>query len=327
MVLTSACFAAVLALGLVVPTTPPSTASLLAPDVKIDAKELAGTNDTSELPPQGESKAERVSAHEGLEASPPPACFSHDVYVSVGQAFIAYNETIAAAAAKPASELASEIVILSIIGGMGIALLVYGTRFTTCALSIVLFMIVFTFSFAVLDAAAYSANRSESFGMCVMPLMMALLFSLLLSVLSLCLVQRVPWIAFFSLGAALGAVATYLLRGAILAANPALATTAAFGWYWLGAVLLTVLAGVTTACLRKAMFVATCVIVGAFAIATFVAGIVPVSGGQPIGFGLYLVVLLSAACLGVLIQYCGSSPESDRGGSDAAAKSDALLDK
>jgi len=325
MVLTSSSFAAVLALGWVVPNTPPPT-TLIAVNVKIGANELVGTNDTSEPPPleqpaAGISALEASTAHNETAAA--QSCLSHDVYVSVAQAFVAYNETTAAAA-KPASEQVCQIVMLSIIGGLGVVVLLYGTRFTTCALAIMLFLIVFTFAFAVLDAAAYSADQSPSFGMCVMPMMMALLVGLLLSVLSLCLVQRVAWIAFFLLGAALGAVAMYLLRGVILAANPALATTVAFGWYWVGAALLTILAGVTAASLRKVVYVATCIVVGSFCIATFVAGIVLVAGGQPIGFGSYLGVMLGAALSGALIQYCQRRDDQSK---DSADKSGALLDK
>lgn len=269
---------------------------------------------------------------------PPPvptaaegSCLSHDVYLAVSEAvsestasnLTSRSNTSDTMLGAISHDEVSQIIVLSIIGFLSIMLLVFGSTFTAVALGLTLFLVTFWFTFGFADNMTFDATNPANFSMCVMPFVMAVMAGAIMTILSLCLINRVLWLSVFLLGLCVGGIAMFALRNLIMSASPEMAHNPGFRFYWLAAGVVMLICGLLAAWLKEATFIIASCTVGAFGFATSVCGIVPVLGGMPLGGGTFLSIMIAAGALGAAIQYCQSQKKKP----ETAESKDPLMQK
>jgi hypothetical protein len=240
--------------------------------------------------------------------SPPPnsseACLSHDVYLAVLEAVtLAENVTLTGDADLATRDQVTQIVVLSILGVLSLALLLFGATFLTAALSITIFLTTFWFVFGLTDNLSYEDDTLASFSMCVLPMVLAVLCGVLGAVLAVCMVTKVKWLSYFLLGVCVGGVAMYLIRDIIIDTDPSLEGNKVFAWYWFATAAVACITGLLAAWMKTLIYHVATVLVGAYGIATFVVGMVPVCGGPALGSGSFVAVFFAASAMGAFVQY------------------------
>jgi len=256
---------------------------------------------------------------------PPQQCTSHDVYLALMEAMtMTQNMTISTqASARDAQDSGTQTTVLVLVGILSFCLLLFGSTFATAALAGTTFLISFLFVFGIADGAAYRPELPASFSMCVLPLAMAVMAGVLVSLLCMCLIQRMTSAAFFIMGACIGGVSMYVIREIIISASPSLASNSAFGWYWLATAVVALLFGFLAALAKDFVFFASTVAVGAYGVATFICGIIPVAGGQPVGGAAFVVIMIGSAAVGATVQYaCAKNKKESK---KASSGKDPLL--
>ena len=246
-----------------------------------------------------------------MTPSPPPgegnaACTSHNIYDAIAQAVIlTQNITITATTRgnEAGHSRTAQLIVLVAIGALSLGLLILGTKFMTGALAVTLFLVVFWFVFGIMDGLTWDEALPSSFSMCVLPLVLSLLSGILASISALCVVQRVVWLAFFLLGACIGAIGGYLMRDIIINVAPQLASNHYFAWYWVGVLVLALLCGAIGAWLKETIYTVTSIAVGSYGFATMICGIVPVVGGRPLGSAAFIAIMVASAAVGGVVQY------------------------
>jgi len=206
----------------------------------------------------------------------------------------------------------TQIVVLVLVGILSFALLLFGSAFATAALAGTVFLISFLFIFGISDNLAYDAAEPSSFSMCVLPLAMAVMAGVLVALLCMCLIQRVTSAAFFIMGVCIGGVTMYVIREIIVSASPDLANNSAFGWYWFATAVVAVVFGFMAAMMKDFIFFVSTVAVGAYGVATFICGIIPVAGGQSVGGAAFVVIMIGSAAVGATVQYACNKNKLDK---------------
>lgn len=258
-----------------------------------------------------DGKMHVISLQTSPAPTPPPntthACTSHNVYVSLMEA-MTMTQNLTIDSERPqngaGTDEGAQIATLVAVGIVSLLLLIFGSSFATASLAATVFLVGFLFIFGIADNLSFDASEPSSFSMCVLPFVLALMAGALLAILCLCLVQKFASMSFFLMGVCFGGVGMYVLREIIVSASPSLANSPDFRWYWLGCAVAALLCGFLAAALKEVVFAVATVAVGAYGMATFVCGIIPVVGGEAVGGAAFVAVMVGAASFGGLCQYC-----------------------
>jgi len=167
-----------------------------------------------------------------------------------------------------------------------VVILIIGLLLLTLGETLLTVMVVLVASFTSFMASLYLWNwcfgtNGTEWVRCLLPFIFAVACTLIITAIVGCLVKRFVWLAFFVMGAAGGAVGMFFLRDIILAANPHLVTETLFNLYWLGLVAVAILCGLVAVQLKKAVVIIVTSLLGGYAMAVSICGLVPACGGVP----------------------------------------------
>lgn len=245
-------------------------------------------------------------------------CLSHELFQVLSQGMVVAGniKETAESVNSPSykGDQMSKVLTLSIGLVLSILLLIFGAKLATTAIAIVLFVVSFFLTFGFLDSMLYKPGVPPNFNMCVMPWVAAVIIAMLCAILVLCCAAKLAELSLFVLGFALGAVGMYLARSAIVASVPELMKeTHGFSYYWAILVIVALLCGLLATWIKKGIFMAATIIIGAYGVATCVAGLVmTATNGKPMGyepgdigtahFGPFMAVFITSAIIGLALQ-------------------------
>jgi hypothetical protein len=242
-------------------------------------------------------------------------CLSHDLFNTLSQvmrlADDAKKHANGALSQSEAGDKTAKIVTLCIGLVLSVGLLFFGQQLATTAIAILLFIVTFMLTFGILDQIMYQPSAEPTFHMCVMPWVASVIVGLLAAVVILCCASQLAAMTLFVMGFALGAVGMYMGRSFILATMPALAspTQGGFGWYWIVLVVVSLITGLIATWLKKGVFSASTIALGAYGLATCILGLVMTATGRPAGYkpgeanvahyGPFLGIFITAVVIGI----------------------------
>ncbi len=220
-------------------------------------------------PPATGGRIPITTAHNSSDAGLQPYehfCDSMTVFNGLLNCVVPYAET-AGLSVKP-----SPVTIIALVVSIctGAFVLLFGEWQLQLSFSVlvaapvfVLGLYIFTHVAVMLDGTRDDADDPTSFGVCELPIILAVICATLSTMTASCLVGTASGetVAFFVFGAALGEIITLVFRALIVASNPSLAANQFFNWYWTVALAIGLLCGFIGMCLRSA----ACVTVRAFA--------------------------------------------------------------
>jgi len=242
-------------------------------------------------------------------------CTSHAVYLRVLNGAISrrgvppHARSSVADSAAPSdyshatSDRESQLVILVLICVFSLIILAFGNRFMNISLALILFIGCFLLIFGAVDAIAFRERSPFTYVPCALPLVLGVFFGVVLAMLALCILQKFVWLAFFLLGASLGTTVMFILRLGILNFHEDFIEDPNFGWFWLATALVACAVGLAAARLKGVVYTITTLVVGGYGVALSISGMVVVAGASPIGFGAFLILLLTASAGGACVQW------------------------
>jgi len=188
-----------------------------------------------------------------------------------------------------------------------VVILVIGLLLLTLGETLLTAMVVIVAAFTSFMASLYLWNwcfgtNGTDWVRCLLPFILAVVCTLVITAIVGCLIKRFVWLAFFVLGAAGGAVGMFILRDIILAANPHLAAASLFNLYWLGLVAVAIICGIIAVKLEKAVVVIVTSLLGGYAMAVSICGLIPVCGGTPPPAWAFFVIFGVFCAAGFLFQ-------------------------
>merc|ERR1719238_2721948 len=257
--------------------------------------------------------------HLHMAGSASEKCLSHELFqvLSEGMVVVGNIKETAESVNSPTykGDQMSKILTLSIGLVLSVLLLFFGTKLATTAIAMVLFVVSFFLTFGVLDSMFYKPDVAPNFNMCVMPWVAAVIIAMLAAIIVLCCASKIAELSLFVLGFGLGAVGMYMARSAIVASVPELMKeTHGFSYYWAILAVVAILCGLLATWLKTGVYVVSTIGIGAYGVATCVAGLVMTAdGGKPMGyepgdinkahFGPFIAIFISAAVVGAGVQY------------------------
>jgi hypothetical protein len=190
----------------------------------------------------------------------PRKCISHDIFTAMSDGMSIARGSVATWGGGTGEET-FDVIVMVIVGLASLLLLVFGTRFMTASLATIVILVTLIFVLGLVDGFTFhdGATTADDFSICILPLLIAAAVAIVAATLVLCLLQKLAWLSFFCLGAALGALGMYSLRSIILAAAPTVARSPYFAWYWAGCAVVVLVAGLLAAYTRHTIYAVTCI--------------------------------------------------------------------
>jgi hypothetical protein len=235
------------------------------------------------------------------------SCFSEYLYATLCDTMAATEDTVNNAMSGGGTAVTIITLILILLASL--LLLFLGARLVKaavlCLTSFVSFLVGLEFYLWV------CGGSTSSFVVCWLPFILALITSIIVVALTRCFIEKFESLAMFIVGACGGAMGMYILRAIIVAADPSLAASPSFQWYWVGLAAVAIIAGFAAVFMKTAILVSVTSIVGAYGLAVSILGLIPACGGSWTWPGAFWLILCLGAPLGMIVQCYVSAKDSD----------------
>ena len=195
-----------------------------------------------------------------------------------------------------------ETIILIVLLLLGMMMLVAGPKMMNVVITSQVYLLFFYLIYALADSLSYNSSSAFDYVMCLLPLTIALIASLVITILLVVLMKRIIWLSAFFLGATGTVVCFIVLRCVMLSGWQSLATAQSFQWYWLLVAIGAIVGGAVGTWCKEHVFAFACLSVGSFLLASTISAFVLVYSGSAIGILWFLVFIAASVVFGAASQ-------------------------
>lgn len=208
------------------------------------------------------------------------------------------------------SETAVTCIVLSIILALSLVILLAGQYLAEIAVVMACSLFAFFGFFILIHQSIRADNFGYDFYACVFPFMMALICSLVVDIIVLCLVRRVPAVTNFVFGAIAGAVLMLIMRQILIASDPTWVSTQHFNdLYWIFVGVVALLFGFLAVCLARSdgskslvVITVSCTL-GGYGVALAITALVNLYTIEGMPDWSFLAIFIPATCVGLVFQF------------------------
>jgi len=204
------------------------------------------------------------------------------------------------------------IITLFVILGVSLLMLFAGkllVKMVTCLTSLLIAFMGFLYLWQW--ACQSMVHPMEGWVKCILPFVLACVCALIVAIVVVILSNKFEKFVFFVMGAAGGAAGMFFLQNFIVAGNPHLASEPLFNLFWLGLVAVAILCGLVAMCLKSQVTILVTSILGGYAFAIALCGLVPAFGGPYVPNYGFFITAGFAILFGILFQCfcCKDDPD------------------
>jgi len=228
----------------------------------------------------------------------PPTCVSRSVYDTLVDTSGSTSQAI------ESGGKAISVIFLAVWIIVGLFMLILGEKFlhsavlmVTSYISFIMFLYLWDWIFTP-EGTVWDAT----FVKCWLPLLLAFLCSLVITMIVQSLMKSIEWLTFFVFGAGVGFIGMMALRSAIIAGDPSLTDNSNFNWYWVGLVSVSIITGCIAVWMRKVVIMVCTVVLGAYMLATGILGIIALYDTNGFNGGVFFAIWIPAMIVGALVQ-------------------------
>ena len=208
------------------------------------------------------------------------------------------------------SETTVTCIVLSIILVVSLVILLAGQYLAEIAVVMACSLFAFFGFFILIHQSIRADNFGHDFYACVFPFMMALICSIVVDVIVLCLVRRFPAVTNFVFGAIAGAVLMLILRQILIASDPTWVSTEHFNdFYWIFVGVVALLFAFLAVCLARSdgskslVVIVVCCTLGGYGMALAISALVNLYTIEGMPDWSFLAIFIPATCVGLVFQF------------------------